>query len=203
MNRRPLRREKLPRPRLDEDALRSFLEQNFSAWDLEVGAGVGWHALQRAEAFPDRGLLSIERTLEKFRSFENRLRHHPELPNLKALHADAIGVAAHFLKPDFFDKIFFLYPNPEPKNPSQRWIRAPHFELFLEILKSGGEIVFATNEEFYKDEILEHVSNWDLHLSKLQSWTENEAPPPRSHFEKKYLERGQTVWNICLQKGAK
>ncbi len=197
---RPLQRNQIPRPRIDESILKNFLDLPFVAKDLEVGAGVGWHALQRSQSFPERALLSIERTKEKFDSFSKRLENHGRPANLLALHADAIGVAAHFLPPEFFEQIFFLYPNPEPKNPSQRWIRAVFFELFLEALKPGGSIILATNKSDYKDEILELAPQRGLYVNRIESWTQKDKRQARSHFEKKYLERGERVWNLVLQK---
>ena len=93
---------------------------------LEIGAGKGKHAMQFAAQHPNTHLLAIERTAEKFQAF---LKQHQaqSLRNLQPIHADAIAWSVHGLKPQQLEQIFILYPNPEPKNPAQRWLNMPFF----------------------------------------------------------------------------
>lgn len=163
--------------------------------DLEIGCGVGWHPITYARNHPERRLIAIEHTREKFEKFRSRLKRHSPLPNLLPVHADAIRWVTHALSFGSIDRCLILYPNPEPKAPSQRWIRMPFFQRLLDVVKPEGEIVFATNENGYADEIREWAAQaWKRPVLQDIQY----SGPPRTHFEKKYLLRGETCYEIHL-----
>lgn len=194
---RPLKLEPIPKARIDREALAAFLRRD-GPFDLEIGCGAGWHPIRYAAENPDRNLIAIERTAAKFNAFASRLRRH-DLPNLLALHADATAVLAHDLPAAFFSRLFFLYPNPEPRNPAQRWIRRPFFARVLETCRPGAEIVFATNEPSYFEELAQHgPSTWMLKIKSTRVLGREDLPAARTHFEKKYLERGQSCREIVF-----
>lgn len=62
-------------------------------------------------------------------------------------------------------------------------------------MKKGGALILATNETFYAEEAEEMlVEKWGLKLiskAKLEPGT-----VARTHFEKKYLARGESCWNL-------
>lgn len=162
--------------------------------DLEIGCGVGWHPISYARENPDRRLIAIEHTRAKFERFQGRLNNQPELTNLLAVHADAVRWVAHSLPPQSIERCFFLYPNPEPKAPNRRWLRSPFLHRLLTTLKPGGEITLATNEQWYMAE----ARDWAAHAWGLEEidYREITAGSPRTHFEKKYLARGQTCFDV-------
>lgn len=170
------------------------------ALDLEIGCGVGYHPIQYARANPYRHLIAIEHTREKFEKFESRLLGHSPLPNLLPIHADAVRWVTHALPPATLDQCFILYPNPEPKAASRRWIRMPFFHRLMETLKPTGVINFATNEDWYADEVREWaVQYWKLEIVQDLRLS-GAGVKPRTHFEKKYLERGETCYDIHLRR---
>ena len=57
---------------------------------LEIGAGKGKHALSFALQYPDKHLIAIERTRNKFDAFA-KLAAQQKSSNLIAIHADAIA----------------------------------------------------------------------------------------------------------------
>ncbi|MFP5518963.1 MAG: tRNA (guanine(46)-N(7))-methyltransferase TrmB [Bdellovibrionia bacterium] len=182
---------KVPRePKYDEvtEKWKQYQEMH-----LEIGAGAGLHPIQFAKAHSDILLIGVERTREKYESFEGRIRSH-SLSNLIGVHADVVPWL-YFLPHEFlFDKIWILYPNPEPGNKSQRWINAPFFSHLLERLKLGGYIEMATNIKDYAEEVEKNAeANWGLNctLSRYQG-------VGRTHFERKYLERGEACYSMVL-----
>ena len=108
---------------------------------LEIGAGKGKHALSFAVQNPDKHLIAIERTRNKFDAF-SKLATLQDLPNLDAIHADAIAWTVHALKPNSVAKIFILYPNPEQHNPNQQWLNMPFFALSPSVEKLGIFFIF-------------------------------------------------------------
>ncbi len=170
--------------------------------DLEIGCGVGWHPIVYAEKNPNRYLIAIERTAEKFEKFQRRFISHGRPTNLYPVHADAVAWITHALPENSCSRILIPYPNPYPKNPAQRWVRMPFFKRLLQILKPGGEIQIFTNILSYRDEALEYgVKYWGLTLVHSNSfWLSDQNGEFRTHFEKKYLERGETCYEIRFQK---
>jgi tRNA (guanine-N7-)-methyltransferase len=181
-------------------------ENDSQPLDIEIGCGVGWHPIQYAEQNTDRNLIAIEHTRAKFERFQSRVQRHPELTNLLPVHADAIRWVAHNIPASKIDRYFLLYPNPEPKAPNRRWLRSPFMHYLLETLKPGGELVLATNEIWYMEEACNWAENaWNLGRPKVRelSLKELKTFSPRTHFEKKYLEREQTCFDVTWVKPLK
>jgi tRNA G46 methylase TrmB len=69
----------------------------------------------------------------------------------------------HGLKPQQLAQIFILYPNPEPKNPAQRWLNMPFFEFLLSRLQDGGRITLASNiPDYIAEAALQCQNVWQL-----------------------------------------
>lgn len=163
---------------------------------VEIGCGVGWHAIQYAKRHPARGVVAIERTHEKFAAFASRLSRHDltELAPLCAVHADAVHFLDRSLAPQSVDEVFVLYPNPEPKRPSQRWFRSPFMPRLTELLKIGGRIHLATNIQSYADEAEQNARPLlNVSAKAVVTRLTHAEFAPRTHFEKKYFQRGERL----------
>lgn len=197
---RPFKPDSVPRAALEPGLVTRFLEAPGPA-DLEIGAGVGWHAVTRAKSHPERRLIAIERTREKYEKLAGRFASHGAPANLLPLHADAVSIVTHELPQGRFENVFLLYPNPEPKNPAQRWIRMPFFARVIDLLAPGGLITFATNEKSYFDELLQlGPLEWPLTIAFQREIRPSEAENARTHFEKKYLLRGQPCHEVSFRR---
>lgn len=163
---------------------------------LEIGAGKGMHAMQFAEKNPDKHLIAIERTRAKFEVFAERAEE-VSLNNLQPIHADAIPWVVHALPPASLDGVYLLYPNPEPKNSSQRWLNMPFFEFLISRVKPGAALVLVTNiEEYFKEAVEVNHDVWKL-TAEESDVPKNSA---RTHFEIKYLARGENCFQLQLTK---
>ena len=163
---------------------------------LEIGAGKGKHALSFAMQNPDKHLIAIERTRNKFEAFE-KLVAQQNFANLTAIHADAIAWIVHAIAPNSIDSIYILYPNPEQHNPNQQWLNMPFFEFLLSRLQVGGEIILATNIETYMDNAEQQANKvWCLPNKRSQVASSSQ----RTHFEVKYLARQETCWELGMKK---
>lgn len=176
-----------------------MLLQSDSRLVVEIGCGVGLHPIQYSSEFKEKNIVAIERTADKFARFAGRMDRHPELhQNLCAVHADAI----HFLDRNFqknsIDEVWILYPNPENKKTSRRWFQTPFMNRLTQLMKPNSELYFATNLKDYADETLELATRY--HLNLISSRKINSATHPewkaRTHFEKKYLARGESIFDL-------
>ncbi len=162
---------------------------------LEIGAGVGLHALSFAKAHPEVTLYAIERTAEKYQKFQQSFLAAP-LPNLLPIHADAIPWVVHALPPLCLQQVFILYPNPEPKNPAQRWFNMPFMQFLLSRMQAGATLTLASNIMAYLDEAESQLTTvWQLPYVRSAVTTER-----RTHFEIKYMARGEPCGQIVITK---
>ncbi len=170
---------------------------------LEVGCGVGLHPILFAKKRPQAHLIACERTSDKFHKFKKRLENH-QLENITAIHEDGMRWLTHWAKESklTFEKIFFLYPNPYPKNNqrNKRFFAMPLFKNYLHTLKLGGEIEMRTNQLFYLEEAkILATEVWNLECQYCGPLRE-ESEKGITHFERKYLKREETCYELILKK---
>ena len=70
---------KVPRPNIELDFQKA---RYFEGIDLEIGAGVGRFAIQRAQTKAERAIIAIEKTNERFTKFDTRIKNHPHLRSM-------------------------------------------------------------------------------------------------------------------------
>lgn len=163
---------------------------------LEIGAGKGKHALQFTAQHPQQRLVAIERTREKFEAMQKQHQQEGQ-ENLQPVHADALPWVVHALYPQQVEQCFILYPNPEPHNPAQRWLNMPFFEFLLSRLQPKGQITLASNIPDYIAEAEQQLQQvWQLPYIKEVI----PATSARTHFEIKYLERGELCQQLVISK---
>ncbi len=190
--------DSVPKPILAPPIL-TALRDGFD--DIEIGAGQGLHAIRYSIANPNRRILAIERTHTKFARFLNRCGHHPQITNLVALHADAVSIFSHFIQNDSIKRVFLLYPNPYPKakHRNLRWHNSPFMSCLHEKLKIGGELYLSTNLGWYNEEAKQAlIAKWRFQLNKEEAITDPQQA--QTHFEKKYLQRGETCYRLLFKK---
>lgn len=165
---------------------------------VEIGAGKGKHAVLFSQQQPQSTLYAIERTREKFEAMQKQ-HQLADLNNLCPVHADALPWITHALYPAQVEQFFILYPNPEPHNPAQRWVNMPFFEFILSRLQFGGQITLASNIPEYIEEAEQQLKDiWKLPYEKQVIASDS----ARTHFEVKYLERGELCQQLIICKPA-
>lgn len=165
---------------------------------VEIGAGKGRHALLFTAEHPQATLYAIERTREKFVAMQKQHQLEPR-EHLNPVHADALPWVVHALFPTQVEQFFILYPNPEPHNPAQRWLNMPFFEFILSRLHFEGQITLASNIPEYIEEAEQQLKEiWKLPYEKQVIASDS----ARTHFEVKYLERGELCQQLIIRKPA-
>ncbi len=197
---RELNREGVPQPR-DE----TLFPRCDEPVDLEIGCGAGLHPIQYALANPERRIVAIEHTHTRFGLFAGRLKHHPQATNLVAIHDDAIAWVTHRVPEGSLSRVFLLYPNPypKPKHLNKRWYAMPFMGELLASLMPGGTLTLATNEGFYAEEARQWMTGeWGTALveDRVLRVPAGEKTGGRTHFERKYLARGEACYDLVFQK---
>ena len=194
-------RHSVPKP--DRDAFRLDFPSGSRPVDIEIGCGTGLHSIQYARMNPERILIAIEHTHERFGKFA-RMAEKARLPNLIPVHANAISWVAHMVPNHSVERVFLLYPNPNPKDRqrNKRWHAMPFMQCLLECLVPGGELTLATNELFYAQEAFEYFLDcWHLTpRSYLEMCGARDSISEcRTAFEFKYLQRGEVCYDQVWQ----
>lgn len=177
-------------------APRDFVPIDKQSICVEIGAGRGRHAVSFAKAHPDKTLFAIERTLAKFSALQ---KNHQSLllTNSHPIHADAIAWITYAVFAQTIEQLFILYPNPEPHNKNQRWVNMPFFEFLLSRMTEGGQITIASNIASYMDEAYAKLT---LHWRLPCQVRVIEPSSMRTHFEMKYLARGERCQELLITK---
>lgn len=172
---------------------------------LEVGCGVGLHPILWAKKpqHQKRLLIACERTQEKFEKFKRRFENHG-FSNILPIHEDALHwLCSHNEKTrEAFEKIYFLYPNPYPKENqrNKRFLGMPSFTIYLQSLKRGGVIELRTNiKEYLEEARFLAQAVWNLTVVYAGELREEDEKGV-THFERKYLKRGETCYLLLLKK---
>ena len=169
--------------------------------DLEIGCGVGLHPILFSQKNPDRNLIAVEHTREKFDKFWRRYLSHESPDNLFPIHANAISFVSSKIEDETLDNIYILYPNPNPlnKHKNKRFHNMPFMESLIKKLRKNGHIIITSNELFYIEEAIDvMVNTW---MMKVISKTDLSKLPdfkPRTHFEIKYLKRGEPCIEVIF-----
>lgn len=196
-------------PKIDPKQTQAFKEwrevNQDKALVFEIGPGVGLHSLKYSRENPHKCLAAVEQTKTKFEKFYRRYINHGRPPHLLPVHANATSWAHHILTPKSLSECYILYPNPSPKSSdrNQRWHRMPFMERLIELIQPQGTLTLATNKDFYQQEARNWlVNHWRLELiekeeltSQNWSWSQH-----RTHFERKYLQRGEVCYNLIFKK---
>lgn len=163
--------------------------------DLDLGCGQGLFAFERARIFKNRQIIAIEKTRSRFSTFNQLLKKYEKPKNLWPIHTNAVWWLCHHAKENSFERIFLLYPNPYPKKrqANLRWINRPFMPYLLDLLKLGGRLEMRTNKRVYYTEFKEKIQLFK-NISLKKDFTLKPAATPKTAFEKKYLERGNTCY---------
>jgi tRNA (guanine-N7-)-methyltransferase len=180
---------------------------------IEIGCGVGFHPIRWSALNPSKKMLAIERTTEKFEKLNTRFKNHPELQNLFIAHADAAVLLPHLFhqRPLSVSQYFILYPNPysKSKHKNLRFAHSQLTDFLVKTLKPGGILQFATNIKSYADELigvlpsrlpLKPIEQLQFNESSIQIQSKHIQFLPRTHFEKKYLERGEMCHHLVFER---
>ena len=199
-----IRKFNLPFDKLTKEAQvwRSKISK-FEKLIIEIGAGVGFHAIKYAKANNNSFFIAIEKTSEKFNKLNTRVLNHPNLDNIYPVHANAINWIYNNIYKQELDECFILYPNPYPKASQQnkRFTNIPFMDYLFSRLKIGGKLTLATNMKYYFEEAKEaFIVKGYLKLLDNSIINSIDNFSPRTHFEKKYLDRGEVCYNLVFIK---
>ena len=195
---RTFKKEKVPRPKEGNPVPLDSLKGPF---ELDLGCGEGSHALIRAKIFKRRQIIAIEKSHSRFQRFNRLLERKGRPKNLWPVHTNGVWWLSHYGEKNMFKNIFLLYPNPYPKNRQSnlRWINRPFLSYLLTLLKPKGVLELRTNEFYYYSEFKKKIKSFK-NIKIQKDLTLKRKNPPKTAFEKKYLEKKETCYVLEIIK---
>ncbi|GIL39250.1 tRNA (guanosine(46)-N7)-methyltransferase TrmB [Roseiterribacter gracilis] len=157
---------------------------DFDSWELEIGFGGGEHLAARAAAHRDVGFLGAEPFLNGVSMLLQAIDRE-SLTNVRIWPEDA-RLLLDALPDASMSRIYLLFPDPWPKrrHEKRRFLQTEMLDVFARVLKSGGELRFASDHPDLMDWMLARA---DAHAAFTGGLVEAEAIGTR--YERKNLAR--------------
>ena len=201
MKERLERREAPPPPCRAGCPVRAFFDAARAAGarvELDVGAGYGRFARAHAAANPDVRLLAIEQEGARV-ARSDVLSRRAGQTNLAYLVGEARYALEFCVPPESVDAVYVLFPDPWPKDrhARNRFFRAPNIELVRRLLRPGGVLRAATDNEAYFAQ-MRAVLGADARFEPVAAPPRPEAE--RTDFERKFLGQGKAIREAAWRK---
>lgn len=181
--------------------------QNKNPIHIEIGMGKGQFLLTLAEQNPDINYIGIERySSVLLRAVEKLTPDSTACPNLRFICMDAAGLNAVFA-PQEINRIYLNFSDPWPKKRhAHRRLTSPeYFKRYDQILETGGQIEFKTDNKDLFDfsaGTLEASDIWgitaitrDLHQDAVMN-TGNVM----TEYEEKYSSMSHPIYKLIAKR---
>jgi tRNA (guanine-N7-)-methyltransferase len=163
---------------------------------LEIGCGHGHAAIAYAAAHPEHDIVAMD-------------VHSPGLarmladadaagvPNLRVEQGDAVVFLEERVAAATFDAIHLFFPDPwrKKKHTKRRFVSPTNLDLLARVLKPGGHVLIATDQDFYAKHVLSEVA---AHPRFRASRTDRPQWRPGAGFEAKGIAAGRRINELRL-----
>jgi tRNA (guanine-N7-)-methyltransferase len=181
---------------------------------VEIGSGTGDAVVHGAQARPGTNFLAVEVYATGLAATVTKIVHH-NLTNVRLVHADAVQVLEHMLRPQSIAELWIFFADPWHKNRhhKRRLVNPAFAELVASRLAPGGMLRLATDWADYAIQMRDVLAACDL---LTNPHTDMAADPctggrngfaPRfagramTRFERKGLESGRAIYDLELRRG--
>jgi tRNA G46 methylase TrmB len=175
---------------------------------LEVGAGTGAFFSEMARLYPEKYFVAVERDKMRGKRLAKRTKQ-TQLNNFLGLRGNIIPPLICEIPDATIERIYILYPCPWPKTSQRkhRWYLHPVMPHLLRILKPGGLILWASDQQFYIEEARftceTHYQMSRVYCGPLAPNTYNDLaqfPGGRSKFERSFLAAQHCCHELIVSK---
>ncbi len=186
-----------PLPHKITHSLAELVPPDYSKLEVEIGCGTGRFLSTRAEMYPDRFFVGIDKKMERVTLTSEKIEKRG-LTNCKLIRCDARTFLGQKLPA--LEALHVYHPDPWPKrrHHKHRFFRSPDAKHWCEAIRKGGELRISTDQNDYFEEILAVVNTWklfDLNLTYVKR-----SGAPQSRFEEIFLNKKLPVFKAYFKK---
>ena len=167
-----------------------FPEAPERPFEIDLGCGDGSFLVGMAEHYLERNFLGVERLLGRVRKV-CRKAERKGLGNLKVLRLESNYTVEWLLPDSCASRVHLLFPDPWPKkrHHRRRIVTSDFLSRISDILESGGEFIFKTDDPDYFEQAGPLVEeSKELEIRDCYS-DEEYSPKPTSRRSGKEKER--------------
>ncbi len=141
---------------------------------LDIGCGKGVFLLDMAEANPEKNILGIE-IRQPAVKWINQVVRGEKIENANAIWYNVLN-GMQFIEPESIEKVFYLFPDPWPKNnqKKRRAFTPLMLDLIYRVMKEDGILHLATDVDYvdeYHRRILADHGKFDVEiLTNKDKW---------------------------------
>ena len=174
---------------------------NYKNYYLEIGSGKGQFLVNMAKNHPESFFIGMERNVT-CAGFTAKKLVEGEVTNAKLVYADA-GQVLPSINAESVEGIFLNFSDPWPKkrHAKRRLTSDSFLGQYYRILKSGGKLIFKTDNYdlfTYSLEILEN-STFKL-LEANYSYDGKDPFDEITEYEASFRSEGQPIYRLILEK---
>ena len=163
---------------------------------LEIGCGHGHAAIAYAAAFPGQDVVAVDvHTPGLARMLADA--DEAGVPNLRVEIGDAVLFLEERVADATFDAVHLFFPDPwrKQKHTKRRFVSPANLDLLARVLKPGGHVLIATDQDFYAEHVLTVVArhpHFEASRVPRPDWR------PADGFEAKGVAAGRTITELRL-----
>ena len=171
---------------------------------VEIGFGGGEHLVAEAERFPSTGFVGVEPFVNGMAKGLAAIAAR-DLKNIRLHFGDAIFLL-DWLPPDTISRLDLLYPDPWPKKRhwKRRFVQDSTIGEMARILRSGGELRFATDWPDYAAWTLQHVmrsADFEWTAERARDWRQAWPGFTSTRYEAKAKREGRSPCYLIFRRG--
>jgi len=171
---------------------------------LEIGMGMGDFLSQSALENPDKLFIGIEKD-ETCVAKALKKSEEKNLDNLYIILGDAKNLNT-YLPNNSVSKIYLQFNDPWPKKShhKRRLSYKTYLDLYKEVLKKEGEIIFKTdNRPYFEDSLISFSQNGFIVEEISLDRHSQENDDITTEYEKKFMAASLPVYYVKLRQGEK
>lgn len=183
-----------------------FYPEKLNSFDfdvLEIGPGHGETLLYLAKKYPQKKFLALELSKNRYHHLIFSLQKQ-NIKNVTLICGDARIILANQAKPETFDQILILFPDPWPKK-RQAFRRLLQFEFLMLVasfLKPDGQLVIASDVKTYIQSVKKLLDEIPCLKNQLapNPWVSSFEGLVPTYFSQKWQKDGRELYFMCYQR---
>ena len=121
---------------------------------IEYCTGNGAWIIDRAQRFPERNWVAVEKKFERVRKIWSKMCNL-KLDNLFIVYGEALLFTRSYVSDSVFDEVYINFPDPwpKPKHAKHRLLQEPFLTELARTLRQGGHATIVTDDAVYVSQI--------------------------------------------------